>query len=78
MAPGQRRPRPAGRRRAVDAGARARVRGGADRPDAGSVSLDGRPLNVRTPRDAIRAEELVHLPDQNMYESKRLCKRLVS
>jgi GGDEF domain-containing protein len=28
------------------------------------------------PRDAVRAEELVHLADQNMYESKRLRKRL--
>jgi diguanylate cyclase (GGDEF)-like protein len=30
------------------------------------------------PRDAVGAEQLVHLADQNMYESKRLRKRLVS
>ena len=28
---------------------------GADRPDTGSVTLDGMSINVRTPRDAIRA-----------------------
>jgi ABC-type sugar transport system ATPase subunit len=28
---------------------------GADRPDTGTVALDGLPINVRTPRDAVRA-----------------------
>jgi ribose transport system ATP-binding protein len=33
----------------------ARLLFGADRPDAGTVTLDGRPLRLRSPRDAIRA-----------------------
>jgi ABC-type sugar transport system ATPase subunit len=33
----------------------ARLLFGADRPDAGQVELDGRPLRLRCPRDAIRA-----------------------
>jgi len=33
----------------------ARLVFGADRPDSGSVALDGRPLRARNPRDAIRA-----------------------
>jgi ABC-type sugar transport system ATPase subunit len=33
----------------------ARLLFGADRPDAGSVALDGRPLRIKSPRDAIRA-----------------------
>ncbi len=32
----------------------ARLLFGADRPDAGSIELDGRPLRIRRPRDAIR------------------------
>ena len=33
----------------------ARLLFGADRPDGGSLELDGRPLAIRSPRDAIRA-----------------------
>jgi ribose transport system ATP-binding protein len=33
----------------------ARLLFGADRPDAGTITLDGRPLRLRSPRDAIRA-----------------------
>ncbi|HEY8503215.1 MAG TPA: ATP-binding cassette domain-containing protein, partial [Gemmataceae bacterium] len=33
----------------------ARLIFGADRPDAGEIELDGRPLRLREPRDAIRA-----------------------
>jgi ribose transport system ATP-binding protein len=33
----------------------ARLIFGADRPDAGSMELDGRPLRIRSPRDAIRS-----------------------
>jgi len=33
----------------------ARLIFGADRRDAGTIALDGRPLNIATPRDAIRA-----------------------
>lgn len=33
----------------------ARLIFGADRPDSGSIRLDGRPLTIRNPRDAIRA-----------------------